>query len=747
MKTRLLNKYTSLYYSLLPITTAHCKVQKVITNIGFLATFIAFSTTILPLQSQVLTIGSNVHCVISGNTYLILNNGGIKNNGLFYAGTGTVVFSGAGFTIDTGTAAIAYYNILLSGNGTKVNSNNVSVAGLVTVSGTTVLDTDGYGNNKGFTLRSTADSTASVAQANPLGGYIVGNVTVERYISSSVNRAYRQLAPMVTTTTSVFQNWMESGNDLAGYDTHITGSKSLTALNDVGLDPTATGQTSLYTLNGTQTAWDKVTNTKTLTLDATKGYLIYVRGDRSINLASNSSTNNTTLRAIGTLKTGNQTIAVGSAMYNYIANPYASAINWATIYSNTANNNLGNANFVYYDPNVNPPSGSYVSASNLGVVSNISASQTNPTIIQSGQAFWVYSNTSSMVIREADKSTINNRDVYRTNNGQIENMHISLFFTSPEYGRRSADGILAEFGNDFSAAIDQVDAPKFANFYEDIAILRDGKNLAIEARPLVDHADTLPLYIAKMKVQPYELQFDPANFNAPGLQAYLQDKFLTSETAISLSDRTIVPFTITSNAASKASDRFKVVFRSMAVLPVNFTQLKAFKKGPAIQVEWNVATETGVKLYEIEKSTNGRSFIKGGTQAVRNISSTDNYVWLDEAPGTGNNYYRIKALEQNGTRFSSIVLVKSKTEASGITIFPNPVTNGTVSLHFATMAKGIYTAKLVNVAGQLLLTRQINNLTGSLSQNITIPSIGQGLYYLQIMHPGSETSLLKMLVK
>lgn len=417
-------------------------------------------------------------------------------------------------------------------------------------------------NNQSVTIQSNATGTGSI-------GKITGelkdatNVTVERYISANSNRAYRMLTPTVNTTTSIKANWMEGVNnaDVAtnsspnpGYGTHITGVGGASN----GFDPTQNNQPSLYTLiSGT---WTAATNTTPL-LDAKKGYLIFIRGSRdninTINTTTGSS--NTTLRATGTLLQGTQSFAgLAADDFHFVTNPYAAAINWGSIYTNNA------ASFTKYayvwDPNIGTRGG-YVSIENDGTTS---PSSSLTQYLQSGQAFFVNTLTGAdktLTITEDDKLTGNNSlDIYRSANA-VEKLSILLRFTAN--GKDVlADGVLARYANNYQNTLDDNDAVQMTNMDEDIAIVSNTKKLSIESRNTITEKDTMYLHIANLKASQanYRWVIAPQNFESFRLQAYLIDNYTGTSNAINLSDTTTIPFTVSNIAASRANDRFKIVF-------------------------------------------------------------------------------------------------------------------------------------------------------------------------------------------
>lgn len=429
-------------------------------------------------------------------------------------------------------------------------SNTLTIEGLVNL------------NNQHVTIQSNATGTGSIGKITGILNDAT-NVTVERYISANSNRAYRMLTPTVNTSTSIKANWMEGVNnaDVAtnsnpnpGYGTHITGVGGASN----GFDPTQNNQPSLFTLiSGT---WTAASNTTPL-LDAKKGYLIFIRGSRdninTINTTTGSS--NTTLRATGTLLQGTQTFAsLVADDFHFVTNPYAAAINWGSIYTNNA---ASFTKYVYvWDPNIGTRGG-YVSIENDGTTS---PSSTLTQYLQSGQAFFVNTLTGAdktLTITEDDKLTGNNSlDIYRSANA-VEKLSVLLRFTANAKDVL-ADGVLARYANNYQNTLDDNDAVQMTNMDEDIAIVSNTKKLSLESRSTITEKDTMYLHIANLKASQanYRWIIAPQNFEAFRLQAYLVDNYTGTNTAINLSDTTTIQFTVSNIAASKANDRFKIVF-------------------------------------------------------------------------------------------------------------------------------------------------------------------------------------------
>ena len=187
-----------------------------------------------------------------------------------------------------------------------------------------------------------------------------------------------------------------------------------------------------------------------------------------------------------------------------------------------------------------------------------------------------------------------------------------------------------------------------------------------------------------MKIRSYEWQFDPADFNRPDLQAYLEDKYLNLQNPISLTTVTVIPFSVSADQASAAPDRFRILFAPASAQPVMIYALKAYEENSGIKVGWTTKYEHNVDHYEIEKSADGRQFTKAATLNTHPGSSVvKSYSWLDAHPNEGHNYYRVKEWYTSGNvSYSEVVDVKTGDKKESFEVFPNPVTDNHLTVQF-----------------------------------------------------------------
>lgn len=169
-------------------------------------------------------------------------------------------------------------------------------------------------------------------------------------------------------------------------------------------------------------------------------------------------------------------------------------------------------------------------------------------------------------------------------------------------------------------------------------------------------------------------------------------------------------------------------------LPVTFSAAKAFQKNNGVQVEWSTASELNLSRFVVEKSTDGRSFnLAGVVAASGNSTAAKSYQWFDASPEKGNNFYRIKSEDKDGTtKYTNALKVTIGKNGSGLTVLNNPVRGGVLNLNLTEMVKGMYKISLYNAAGQKMYAGQLAHDGGSATHQLQLPNLKHGVYTLEV---------------
>ena len=654
----------------------------------------------------------------------------VNNNGTVVASSGTIEFNGT-----QAQSTFAVQNNLIS----KLTINNaagVTLQSNIKVSNTLTLNSGTFYTNDLLTLKSDVTNTAQVAKLG-VGASIVGNVTVERYYPA--RRAWRLITSPVRgsagsiTIQSAWQNNGGVATPNYGFELwHPTAGNGLTLAG-------SNGNIRKYIAG---TGWSTLTNTNATnvadvdggsTTAANKAYTVFVTGAYGSGTYSGGSSA-TTVQTIGKLQTGQQNMSISSTLddYNLVGNPYASPIDLDLF---KPDNSTINSVFYVWDPLL-ASFGAYVAITRNGS-NDFNYSVLNGKEyrhIQSGQAFFVRSNGtgSSLTFQENHKSTTNINNVFRPGNGQIEKLGINLSFKNSDSSLQITDGVTALYDTNYSInTSDEFDVLKFYNSNETFSILRNGINLAIEARPLINEKDTIYLSLVGLRNFSYEFEFKPKNLEASGLQAFLLDGFNNTETPISLASSSTYNFNVNSNTATSVSNRFKIIFKPILPLITSSINVKATEKINGILIEWKKENENNVDRYEVEKSIDGIHFSK--VYATPTIGKF-NYEWLDQASLKGSNYYRIKVNYKNATsQFSNIIHIKTEKNKNNFVTVINPVINNNLSIQFENADEDVYSIVITNHLGQQVYLNNITHPGGSSTFQTGLKSMGTGVYTLQVI--------------
>lgn len=699
-----------------------------------------------------------------------------KRTGTFTQNGRNVTFNGTADGTLTASGGQLFSNVYLdkSASAKKITlQDNVDISNELGLTRGTIDLAD-----KNITFLSTATSTARLAPvitpANIGLNYTsTGRFVVQRYIPAK--RAWRLLtAPYSEITQTISEAWQEGGqttaltpypavisNPAPTYGTHVTGGLANNGNVTKGFDA-GPNSTSIYAHSNATNTWSKApSGTKLVNIDSAKGWMLFVRGDRTTNLslATGAPTNPTTLRTKGKLNIGAKTTSSLSAGFSVIGNPYPSAISFDNVVKTNINNSyyLWDANvagafnvggwvtFAYLSPGV------YTRTINSGIGStNIDSNG----VIQSGAAFMVYSTggSGSITINETDKKSGSNNNQYRPVRPPVikNQLRTSLYTIENGTGNRLInDGNVINFDPAFCNCIDTRDAVKPANFAENFGIMSGGQKIAIERKGLIHQGDTIQFDMWKMKVNQYQLEFAPDKLTVPnGTAAFLEDNYLNSKTPVHLNDTTRINFSITSDAASAVSDRFRLLF----VPSVVFTAITANKQHRAVKVGWEVSAELNIREYDIERSTDGIHFIKTGTVPANGNSVIPvAYHWLDDMPvRSGNLFYRIRSISNNDiVVYSDVARVKNTRND----IFVNDENIKTTDVSIAERNKmqsvmlepGKYRLKIFSANGQLLGTDNINwSSTSSIQIIVAQQHLSRGLYLLEIFDKNKLKAAVKV---
>lgn len=178
---------------------------------------------------------------------------------------------------------------------------------------------------------------------------------------------------------------------------------------------------------------------------------------------------------------------------------------------------------------------------------------------------------------------------------------------------------------------------------------------------------------------------------------------------------------------------------TVSVLPVRFLSFTANGIGKDVQLSWTTAAEQAASHFDVEGSTDGRSFSYLG-KVVANNGSLTHYSFLHRQ-NTFMVYYRLKQVDNNGSfSYSPVIRISKNQTAPGIQVYPNPA-KSLLTIAHKTGKEG--TLHIYNSAGVDMLEKKIQQ--GTLTTDINVADFPSGIY--QVIYSYADVKETRVFVK
>lgn len=186
---------------------------------------------------------------------------------------------------------------------------------------------------------------------------------------------------------------------------------------------------------------------------------------------------------------------------------------------------------------------------------------------------------------------------------------------------------------------------------------------------------------------------------------------------------------------------------SPRILPTVFRGVSAQRVKENVLVKWETATEENNRGFNVQRQVGSGAWQSLGFVASKatggNSADLLSYSFSDMSPAAGTSQYRIQQVNNDGNvSYSGIRSVRNEEVAGKVVVYPNPSTNGKVTIAFDG-APGLKDISVNDLAG-----RTVKRFTGVNDSSVTIENLTEGFYTIQILDRAtSKVSVEKLVVK
>ena len=187
-----------------------------------------------------------------------------------------------------------------------------------------------------------------------------------------------------------------------------------------------------------------------------------------------------------------------------------------------------------------------------------------------------------------------------------------------------------------------------------------------------------------------------------------------------------------------------VILVPNSILPIKWKSFNGETDNEINYLRWVTETETNTDYFEVERSQDGINF-EGITlvNAAGNSLTDKTYSYNDEIPYVGQNYYRIKLYNLDGSVEYSNIIVLNISKNDNYQIYPNPFDN-TITYYYNNTRPEIINIEIINLLGQSIYNK-IETSTNKLVINLN--DLIPGFYKIKIKHLDRGYSIEEFIIK
>jgi len=190
--------------------------------------------------------------------------------------------------------------------------------------------------------------------------------------------------------------------------------------------------------------------------------------------------------------------------------------------------------------------------------------------------------------------------------------------------------------------------------------------------------------------------------------------------------------TITANAVGGPwANTSTVTSVCETVLPLDLLSFTLTKTDASNILAWSTAQEINTSYFEIQRSTDGRTFTAISKVTAGRKNTQNDYQFTDASPQNGTNYYRLKIVDADGRFSYSAIVWAANSNAASVVIYPIPVKDKIV-MKLNSLTQNVYNVAVTDMSGRAVLRATFSVDAGTTVKEINASSLKQGAYFVKI---------------
>jgi hypothetical protein len=183
-------------------------------------------------------------------------------------------------------------------------------------------------------------------------------------------------------------------------------------------------------------------------------------------------------------------------------------------------------------------------------------------------------------------------------------------------------------------------------------------------------------------------------------------------------------------------------------LPIDWQSFTGTTDNKFNYLNWVTASEQNTQSFEVQRSKDGVSFERIGTVTAAGTSNTSkSYNFTDRTPLVGQNYYRIRMIENTGNdAYSNVVVLEVSGQPSGYTVYPNP-TADQITLELEADKTELVEVQIMDVLGRVVVEKSFSVVNGKNQLQLDLKKLVAGNYSLKASYKNTGRVITEKIVK
>ena len=180
-------------------------------------------------------------------------------------------------------------------------------------------------------------------------------------------------------------------------------------------------------------------------------------------------------------------------------------------------------------------------------------------------------------------------------------------------------------------------------------------------------------------------------------------------------------------ALSLSGTLYKVI--TSTILPVSIHDITATGFTVYNEIRWKTTNEQNISYFDIEFSTDAVNYTSAGRINAINFPSANSYSFQHFIIGYTKLFYRIKSTDKSGRITYSYIVELDKKESPHIKIYPTLIKDSRLNI---ISDKPVEQILIFSSEGKKVFQNKPGNLTNTVNISLTLPSLQNGFYIVQV---------------